>query len=85
MIRRDLVQTIGEIFDTEFHHVGVDNLLWARCKKLGQAVRCEKAVVKHNHFSKGAPMDEVYKEGWSHVEEDRALLAKKMEALNANP
>lgn len=82
IIRRDLLPVIGgEIFDTEFHHVGVDNLLWAKCRKLGQATRCEEAKVKHFHFSKGGEMDEVYKLGWSKVEEDRALLKKKLAAL----
>ncbi len=85
IIRHDLIDRIGgEIFDTEFHHVGVDNLLWAKCSKLNEAVRCEEALVIHKHFSKGAPMDEVYEEGWSRVEYDRALLAKKLEALNAS-
>jgi glycosyltransferase involved in cell wall biosynthesis len=35
MIRRDIVEKIGEIFDTDFWHVGCDNLLWAKMKKLG--------------------------------------------------
>lgn len=84
MIRKDLIPKIGgEIFDTDFHHVGVDNLLWAKCKKLGVACRAEEAVVIHNHFSKGAPMDPVYKEGWSRIEEDRALLKKKLALVAA--
>jgi len=80
-------QIDGEIFDTEFHHVGVDNLLWAKAKAWGVrhnchgAERCHSALVKHYHFSTGAPNDEVYKKGWSHAEEDRALLAKKLKEL----
>jgi tetratricopeptide (TPR) repeat protein len=85
MIHRDLVQRIGGmIFDTQFHHVGVDNLLWAQCDQLGEAVRSEAAVAIHHHFSKGAPMDPVYEEGWAHIKQDRALLKKKLKALHAN-
>jgi glycosyltransferase involved in cell wall biosynthesis len=84
MIRRDIVEKIGEIFDTDFYHCGVDNLLWAKMKKLGIAKRAPKAVVKHHHWSKTVDkkMDETYKAGWSHVEEDRELLAKKLKELN---
>jgi glycosyltransferase involved in cell wall biosynthesis len=83
MIRRDIVAKIGEIFDTDFWHVGCDNLLWAKMKKLGIAKRADKAVVKHYHWSKTTDrkMDEVYKTGWSHVEEDRVLLKKKLAEL----
>jgi len=85
MIRKSFVKEIGgEIFDTDFHHVGCDNLLWAKAKKLGQAVRCDDAVVHHYHFSTGSPKDEVYEKGWSKVEEDRALLAKKLKELDEN-
>lgn len=75
----------GEIFDTEFHHVGVDNLLWAKCKRLNAAKRCEDARVNHYHFSKGATMDDIYKLGWSKVDEDRALLKKKLAELEQTP
>lgn len=80
MIRRDLVPVLGgEIFDTEFHHVGVDNLLWAKAKRLDECLRAEEAVVKHYHFARtNAPMDEVYQLAWSKVEEDRALLKRKL-------
>jgi glycosyltransferase involved in cell wall biosynthesis len=82
MIKKDFVKEIGgEIFDTDFHHVGCDNLLWAKAKKLGEAVRCDDAIVHHYHFSTGAKKDEVYEKGWSKVEEDRALLAKKLKEL----
>lgn len=81
MIRRDIVEKIGEIFDTDFWHVGCDNLLLAKMKKLGIFKRADKAVVKHHHFTKGATMDKTYQLGWSHVEEDRALLKKKLAEL----
>lgn len=82
LISQELVSKLGgEIFDTEFHHVGVDNLLWAKAKKEGQATRAEGARVKHNHFSKGAEFDHVYQRGWANAEKDRALLKAKLAAL----
>ena len=84
LIKRTLVEEIGgEIFDTEFHHVCCDNLLWAKCQKLGQAHYSIDSKIKHHHFSKtdSRVMDPVYQKGWSHVEEDRALLAKKLKEL----
>lgn len=82
VIRRDFLPKInGQIFDTDFHHVGVDNLLWAKCKRLGEAYHESAARIIHNHFSKGADYDATYQRGWSHVEEDRALLARKLKAL----
>lgn len=82
MIHRDLIPLIdGEIFDTEFNHVGVDNLLWAKLKKLGEEYRCEDAIVRHNHFSKtGKPLDEVYQIAWNEesVKRDRELLKIKL-------
>ena len=83
MIQRSILPQIGgEIFDTEFNHVGCDNLLWAKCKKLGVAVRSNRAVVKHYHFSTGAPIDSIYERAYSKVEEDRALLTIKLAQLN---
>lgn len=82
IIRRDFLPKIGgQIFDTDFWHCGADNLLQAKAEKLNEFGIAEKAIVHHYHFSKGAPKDEVYQKGWSHVEEDRALLAKKLAEL----
>ena len=83
MIHRRMIDRIGEIFDTEFHHVGVDNLLWAKMKKAGHAHRCDRAIVRHHHFSKGGEMDDVYAIGWNpeNVAHDRALLEKKLAEL----
>lgn len=83
LIWRDTIQKIGgEIFSTKFHHVGCDNLLWAKCTKLNESYRCEEAVVKHKHFSNGGQViDEVYKIGWSKIEEDRAILDQELEKL----
>lgn len=89
MIHRDLIPKLGgEVFDTEFNHVGVDNLLWAKLGKLGQCGYCERAIVKHHHFSKpGGLMDEVYELGWNEasVASDRALLKRKLAELEAAP
>ena len=71
----------GEIFDTDFWHVGCDNLLWAKAKKVGEASRCDCAIVHHYHFSNGSQNDEVYQKGWSKVEQDRELLAKKLKEI----
>lgn len=81
MIRKDIIAKIGEVFDTDFWHAGCDNLLWAKMKKLGIFKRAPHAVVKHYHFTKGADYDKTYKLGWSHVEEDRALLKVKLAQL----
>jgi len=83
LIRRDIIDKIGgEIFNTRFHHVGCDNLLWAQCDKLGEAIRCEDAIIIHHHFTKGAQMDDVYNIGWSKVEEDRKILKEELNKLN---
>ena len=68
----------GEIFDTDFHHIWVDNLLWAKVNKYGVAKRNENAIIIHNHFSKTWVMDEVYSIAYSRASEDRELLAKKL-------
>jgi len=81
MIRKDVIEKIGEIFDTEFYHCGCDNLLWAKMKKLGIAKRAEKAIVNHYHFSKTGQMDKVYELAYSMKEADRELLAKKLAEL----
>lgn len=80
MISKQIIPMIGgEIFNTDFHHIGCDNLLWAKMKKLGIEKRVESAVVIHNHFTKGAPMDDVYSLAYKYRKEDRALLKVKLE------
>ena len=81
MIRKDIIEKIGEVFDTDFYHCGVDNLLMAKMKKMGIFVRADRAIVNHYHFTKGAEMDKTYNLGWSHVDEDRELLKKKLAEL----
>ena len=63
LITKELAEKLGEIFCERMHHVGVDNLLFFKAEKLGQAVRCEEAKVVHHHFSKGENMDWVYQTG----------------------
>jgi len=89
VIRKAVIPFIGgQIFDTDFHHTGVDNLLWAKVKALAKpsgingAIRCEEAIVHHYHFSKGAEYDEVYKKGWDKVDQDRELLKQKLKEIN---
>lgn len=85
MIRKDIIKKIGDVFDTDFWHVGCDNLLWAKMKKLGIAKRSDRAVVNHYHWSKtpSRAMDETYSLGWSHVDEDRLLLTMKLLELDS--
>lgn len=84
MIRRDLVGKIGgEIFDTDFNHYGVDNLLWHKCKRLGEAMRSNTAVIIHHHYSKKPQlMDAVYQAAMSRQEHDRELLREKICAFD---
>ncbi len=81
MIRRDFIPLIDEIFCTRMRHCGVDNLLWAKAKKLGEAVWCEEAKINHNHFSKTGVTDEIYDKGWRHAEEDRRILEEEFKKI----
>jgi len=79
----------GEFFHTGYHHVGCDNELTQRCKKMGKYVWAENAEVYHDHpiqngiGGKGfkGKEDRVYKLGRKHEKEDRALLKKRSEEL----
>ena len=84
LIRRDFVEKYlgGKIFDEEFNHVGTDNFLWAQGKKYGAVKRLDTAVLKHYHWTQGAPMDEIYKVGWGKAKEDREVLSRKLKELN---
>lgn len=83
MIKRSFIPKLenGEVFSTDFHHVGCDNWLWAQAVKQNQATHCLEAKIDHKHFSKGAFIDETYEKAWSHVDEDRAILRKKLASL----
>jgi glycosyltransferase involved in cell wall biosynthesis/tetratricopeptide (TPR) repeat protein/precorrin-6B methylase 2 len=88
IIKKDFVldKLNGRIFDEDFNHCGVDNLLWEQVKKYGKATRLDTAIVNHYHFTKGEPKDEVYKKGWEKVNEDREILKRKLAELNGyNP
>jgi tetratricopeptide (TPR) repeat protein len=85
LITKELYSKMGEVFSEKFHHCGCDNLLWAKAKKFSRAMHSEAARIVHHHFSKGAPMDEVYHKGWSQVEADRAVLAEELKKLSASP
>jgi hypothetical protein len=84
MIKRDLIEEIGgQIFDTDFHHVGVDDLLWAKCAKRNQAM-ISRGKIKHHHFSRigsGIQQDDIIKKGWLREKEDRALLKEKLKYI----
>jgi glycosyltransferase involved in cell wall biosynthesis len=83
MIRKDIIEKIGEVFDTRYFHTAVDNLLMAKMQKLGIFKRAERAIVKHYHFTKGAEFDKTYQIGWKEecVKHDRALLAEDLKKL----
>jgi len=84
IIRRDLIDKIGgEIFDTDFYHVGVDDLLWKKCAKLGEAM-ITKGKVEHYHYSRvqsGIKPDKIIEKGWANAEADRLLLKTKLKEL----
>jgi len=84
LIRKDFVTQLesGQIFSTDFHHVGCDNWLWAQAKKMNQSYRSERAKMVHHHFSKtGNPQDDVYKKGWANLSKDRDTLKRKLDIL----
>jgi len=86
IIRRDFIPQLenGQIFSTDFIHVGCDNWLWAQAKKMGQAYRSTDAKVIHHHFSNGkAQFDHVYHKVWQpHImEKDRETLKRKLATL----
>jgi hypothetical protein len=84
IIEREIVNDVldGKIFDEDFGHVGVDNLLWRQFDRLGIAIRDDNAAVYHYHFSNGgSKMDEVYELGWKDVDRDREILKDKLDEL----
>jgi glycosyltransferase involved in cell wall biosynthesis len=82
MIHRSLIPEIGgEIFSTKFTHCGVDNLLWAKCEILDEALHCEDAKIIHNHFSTSGVMDETYIKGWANYQKDRETLAEELKKI----
>jgi glycosyltransferase involved in cell wall biosynthesis len=72
----------GEFFHTGYNHVGCDNELTARCKKIGKYVWAEEAEVFHEHpIQDNSLQDEIYKLGLSKQDKDRKLLKKRSEDL----
>ncbi len=71
----------GELFHTGYNHVGCDNELTERVRKMGLYWYAEDAKLMHDHpIHKGMKeedMDEVYKLAYSKTKEDRALLAER--------
>lgn len=67
----------GKLFDERLHHVGVDDLLWARY--YANRMVSLKTNTKHYHFSRqgsGIKKDSVTTKGWKNVDKDRKMLAK---------
>ena len=84
LIKRDLIREIGgEIFDTDISHVGVDDLLWKKCDRRGEAM-ISKGKVHHYHFSRtgsGIKKDEIIDLGWKTAEADRKILESKLNRI----
>jgi glycosyltransferase involved in cell wall biosynthesis len=73
----------GEFFHTGYNHVGCDNELTGRAKKLGKYFWCKDAILHHDHplHNGDGQMDEVYKVAWNEesVKRDRELLKQRSE------
>lgn len=80
IIKRDLVEKLGgEIFSEKFNHIGVDNLLWAKCDKLGEGYKSPNVAINHYHFlTETALKDETYEIGWGKAKDDRELLSEEL-------
>jgi glycosyltransferase involved in cell wall biosynthesis len=85
MIEKSLIPLLdkGEVFSTDFWHVGCDNWLSAQADKLNEFVRSEDAKIIHYHFSKGANFDTTYQIAWKEemVAKDREILKNKLAQL----
>jgi len=82
---KDLLPLLdGEFFHTGYHHVGCDNELTARCKKLGRYAWAREAKIEHDHPVKIGwdKIDESHRLAYSRVEEDRALLQDRASQLD---
>ena len=75
----------GYFFNPIYGHCGTDDELIARCRRAAKYVWCPEAVVEHDHFVTGAPLDPVYEAGWSTVERDRATLKERSERMGFAP
>ncbi len=73
----------GVFFDTDFYHLGVDNILQARCEKIGKYFWCEKAKIYHDNpalIGREGQMDALYEQVYfgPRKDHDDALYHKKM-------
>jgi hypothetical protein len=75
-----------EFFDTDFFHLGVDNLLQGQCEKLGKYTWCEKAKIYHDNpvlIGREGKIDELYAQVYAGPRKahDDALYEKKSKEL----
>ncbi len=73
----------GAFFDLDFYHTGVDNILLARCEKIGKYAYAEKAKIFHDHpmmSGKMENMDALYDQAYRgpRHDHDDAMYHKKM-------
>lgn len=73
----------GSFFDTDFYHTGVDNILMARCEKMGKYAFAEKAKIWHDHplmAGNRDEMDHLYMQAYAgpRHDHDDALYHKRM-------
>lgn len=75
-----------EFFDTDFYHLGVDNILQGQCENLGKYHWCEKSKLFHDNpvlIGREGEMDELYKQVYSgpRKEHDDKLYEEKSKRL----
>ncbi len=77
----------GYLLNPCYSHVGSDDEAIALARRAGRYVWCPEAVVAHQHFTAGAPVDEVIKLAWEpeDVARDRALLKERAERMGFAP
>jgi len=83
LIKRSLVEELGEIFDTRFKHFCVDDLLWKKAEKLNDTM-ISKAFIIHTHYSRigsGIEFDEINKLAVESYEEDTKLYKEELKKL----
>lgn len=73
----------GNFFDTDFFHTGVDNILMARCEKIGKYAFADKAKIFHDHpmvHGWKKEMDALYEQAYvgPRKEHDDKLYHEKM-------
>jgi glycosyltransferase involved in cell wall biosynthesis len=84
IIKRSLVEEIGEIFSTKLNHYCMDDLLWAKADRLNESMVSDGHII-HYHYSRigsNIPMDEINKLTLDKVEEDRRIFKEELEKLD---